>query len=322
MTLFTETKFRQTLQTAFLKWFAAEEISFEQETAAPNCAANQASASTNSPNPQIFGLLDIGTVMGRIIIGGGTPAAAVANGGNTGNGTVGTVTAQTGEQVGTYTVSFTAATAFNVYDPKGALVGSGATGTAFANQLGFTITAGGTAFVAGDSFTVAVPPGSYAANAGNTGNGTCGAVTAKAGCQVGTYSGEFFAATKFNVFDPSGKFVAEGATGTAFANQIGFTITAGGTAFAVGDSFTIAVQPGSSNVTPLNPSAVDGSAVAMGIVVRPQTVPAAATAAVVLAERLVVGLLDYLIWPAGITSTQQAAALAQLAANYVICRPS
>jgi hypothetical protein len=237
MTLFTETKFRQTLQTAFLKWFAAEEISFEQETAAPNCAANQASASTNSPNPQIFGLLDIGTVMGRIIIGGGTPAAAVANGGNTGNGTVGTVTAQTGEQVGTYTVSFTAATAFNVYDPKGALVGSGATGTAFANQLGFTI-------------------------------------------------------------------------------------TAGGTAFAVGDSFTIAVQPGSSNVTPLNPSAVDGSAVAMGIVVRPQTVPAAATAAVVLAERLVVGLLDYLIWPAGITSTQQAAALAQLAANYVICRPS
>ena len=237
MTLFTETKFRQTLQTAFLKWFAAEEISFEQETAAPNCAANQGSASTSSPNPQIGGLLDIGTVMGRIIIGGGTPAAAVANG-------------------------------------------------------------------------------------GNTGNGTCGAVTAKAGCQAGTYTGEFYAATKFSLYNPSGGFVGEGTTGTAFSNQIGFTITAGGTAFVLGDGFSIAVQAGSGNVTPLNPSAVDGSAVAVGIVVRPQTVPAAATAAVVLAERLVVGLLDYLIWPAGITSPQQAAALAQLAANYVICRPS
>ncbi len=86
------------------------------------------------------------------------PAAAVAGGSNTGAGTCSTVTAQTGDQVGTYTVTFTAPTAFHVYDPKGVLVGSGSTGTAFANQIGFTITAGSPAFVAGDSFTVTVPP--------------------------------------------------------------------------------------------------------------------------------------------------------------------
>jgi hypothetical protein len=82
------------------------------------------------------------------------------------------------------------------------------------------------------------------------------------------------------------------------------------------------VQAGSGNVTPLNPSAIDGSAVAMGVVVKAQTVPAAASAAVLLVERQAVLLSDGLIWPAGISSPQQAAALAQLAAAGIICRPS
>ncbi|MGO9683904.1 MAG: head decoration protein [Beijerinckiaceae bacterium] len=320
MALFTQTIQRQTLQSAVLKWFAAEEFSFEQENAAPNCAA--AMPPTPSTGVSLFGLLDVGAVMGRITIGGGTPGSATANGGNTGNGTCGTVTAQTGEQVGTYTISFTAATAFNVTDPKGVLVGSGATGTAFANQLGFTITAGSTAFVAGDSFTVVVPPGAYTANSGNTGNGTCGAITAKAGVQAGTYYGEFTAATKYNLFDPYGKLVGEGATGTAFNNQLGFTITAGGTAFVAGDGFTIGVAAGSGNVTPLNLSAVDGSAVAMGVVIKAQTVPSNATAVVLVVERMAVLLSDGLIWPAGISGAQQTNALAQLAANHIICRAS
>jgi hypothetical protein len=320
MVLYNQTIQRQTLQTAVLKWFAAEEFSFEQENAAPNCAANP--PPTPSTGISLPGVLDVGAVMGRITIGGGTPGSATANGGNTGNGTCGTVAAQTGEQVGTYTVSFTAATAFNVTDPKGVLVGSGSTGTAFANQIGFTITAGGTAFVAGDSFTVVVPPGAYTANSGNTGNGTCGAITAKAGVQAGTYYGEFTAATKFNVFDPYGKLVAEGATGTAFNNQIGFTITAGGTAFVAGDGFTIGVAAGNGNVMPLNVSAVDGSAVAMGVVVKATTVPSNATAAVVVVERQAVLLSDGLIWPAGISGAQQTNALAQLAFAGIICRPS
>jgi hypothetical protein len=321
VTLFTETKFRQTLQSAVLKWFAAEEYSFEQETAAPNCAANP------PPSPQSgqsnAGLLDIGAVMGRIVVGGGTPAAAVAGGSNTGNGTCGTVTAQAGAaQVGAYTITFTGATTFNVTDPKGVLVGTGLTGAAFLNQIGFTITAGGTAFVSGDTFTVAVPPGVYTANSGNTGNGTCSAVTAKAGCQAGTYTGEFIAATKFVLYDPLGPFVGEGSTGAAFSNQLGFTITAGGTAFVVGDGFTVPVQAGSSNVTPVNATAVDGSAVAMGIVMRPATVPAAATAGVLLLERQGVVLADNLIWPTGSSASQIAAWIAQLAGAGIVTRPS
>jgi hypothetical protein len=165
-------------------------------------------------------------------------------------------------------------------------------------------------------------PGSATANAGNTGNGTVGAVTAQAGIQNGTYSIEFLAATKYNVIDPSGKIVGEGATGTAFANQLGFTITAGGTAFAAGDGFTIVVAAGSGKVVPLNPTATDGSAVAMGVVVKQTTVPSGSDASVLLVERQAVLLTDGLIWPSGITGTQQAAALAQLAAAGIICRPS
>lgn len=86
------------------------------------------------------------------------PAATVASaaGANTGNGTLGTLTVNAATaQNGAYTVKFTAATAFTVFDPNGRELASGATGAAYSDGgIGFTITAGGTAFVAGDSFTV------------------------------------------------------------------------------------------------------------------------------------------------------------------------
>lgn len=82
-----------------------------------------------------------------------------ATGGNTGNGTMTagpTVTAGVA-QSGAYTIKFTAATAFQVLDPNGRQLANGATGVAYSDGgIGFTITAGGVAFVAGDSFTVTV----------------------------------------------------------------------------------------------------------------------------------------------------------------------
>lgn len=86
------------------------------------------------------------------------PAATVASapGANTGNGTVGTlsVTAASASP-GAYLVKFTAATTFNVFDPNGRELLPGTTGVAYSDGgVAFTITAGGTAFVAGDSFTV------------------------------------------------------------------------------------------------------------------------------------------------------------------------
>jgi hypothetical protein len=104
------------------------------------------------------GVLDIGTVLGKITTGAATAAAKA---GNTGNGTISAITVNQGAKLGVYKVRFTAATAFQVMDPDGNVIGgNGATGAAFSDDLGFTITAGGTAFVAGDGFDITVAAGS------------------------------------------------------------------------------------------------------------------------------------------------------------------
>jgi hypothetical protein len=97
--------------------------------------------------------------------------AAVA-GANTGTGTVSAVTVNpaTGvNQVGVSTVAFTGATTFNVYDPTGRELKPGTTGTAYSdNGIGFTITTGGTAFVAGDTFAITITNQTIALGLPNT----------------------------------------------------------------------------------------------------------------------------------------------------------
>lgn len=87
----------------------------------------------------------------------GSAVSAPKVGGNTGNGTVsaGPVVDATKALGGVYTINFTAATMFEVLDPNGNQLADGATGVAYSQAgIGFTITAGGTAFVAGDGFTI------------------------------------------------------------------------------------------------------------------------------------------------------------------------
>lgn len=97
----------------------------------------------------------------------GTPSAATAGVGNAGNGTVGTITAGKAVQIGVYTLLATAATTFDVVDPDGVNLGTATAGTPFTSaELNLTVTAGGTAFVAGDTFTVNVPPAGYASYTG------------------------------------------------------------------------------------------------------------------------------------------------------------
>lgn len=97
-------------------------------------------------------------IQGGFEIAPSASAVAAATVGNTGNGTVSAPVVNAATAVsGTYTVEFTAATAFSVFDPNGNELLNGKTGVAYsALGLSFTITAGGTAFVAGDSFTIAV----------------------------------------------------------------------------------------------------------------------------------------------------------------------
>lgn len=84
-----------------------------------------------------------------------TPGAMVGTGNATGGTASATSTAAL--QLGTYTVSMLTATTFVVLDPQGESIGTGATTVAFkSNGLVFTITAGGTPAVAGDTLPIVV----------------------------------------------------------------------------------------------------------------------------------------------------------------------
>lgn len=192
--------------------------------------------------------LPVGTLLGEVT--NGFSAAVAAKVGNTGNGTLamnGSTPVLANAQVGVYRVVFSSATAFQVYSPKGDEIGTGVNGAAFATQLKFQTTAGGTAFVAGDEFDITVVESLYSASesaaGGNTGNGslTLASPAAVNGAQVGAYSVVLTSAAAFQVNDPFGNPVGAGLVGTAFSNQIAFTLAAGGTAFAAGDSFSVSI---------------------------------------------------------------------------------
>lgn len=95
--------------------------------------------------------------------------AIFARGGSdTGNGTTGTITVGTAAKVGVYEGTILAgATTFSLVDPTGVALPNGTLGSAYSqNGLGFTLSNGGTAFVAGDTFTVSVESGTGAMQIG------------------------------------------------------------------------------------------------------------------------------------------------------------
>jgi hypothetical protein len=113
-------------------------------------------------------VLTRGTLIGQqtsAIVGSTATAATVAGGANTGNGTIGSITIGPEVMFGTYRVTMTTATAFNVLDPQNEPVGTGTAGTGFTNpQINLTVTAGGTAFVANDGFNIVINEASGAGN--------------------------------------------------------------------------------------------------------------------------------------------------------------
>lgn len=87
-----------------------------------------------------------------------TPTAA---GGNTGNGTIGSVTVTSAAITGNYLLTITEAAenagTFEVVDPMGLLLGEGTVGVPFtAGGLTFTLADGSTDFAVDDAFTLAV----------------------------------------------------------------------------------------------------------------------------------------------------------------------
>lgn len=98
-----------------------------------------------------------GTVLGLQSV---NALQAVAAATNTGNGSVGALSTDS-LNVGAYTLTATSATEFAVVNPEGVALGTATVGTAFTSaEVGFTVSAGATAFVVGDLFTVTAFPAS------------------------------------------------------------------------------------------------------------------------------------------------------------------
>lgn len=161
---------------------------------------------------------------------GAGPVTAVTPGeGNVGTGTFGAIAIAPPAQVGDYRVELTATgatAAFDVFDPHNELVGTGNVATAFsAGGIGFTLANGGT-MTKGDTWYIAV-----------TDNGVA----------------------LFSVLDPHGFARPNVTVGTAYVDQIDFTLSQGATKFVVGDAFAISVAAGSGKYKPAVATATDGS---------------------------------------------------------------
>lgn len=163
-----------------------------------------------------------------------------------------------------------------------------------------------------------------AAVAGNTGNGTIGPVATGPGVEVATYRltciEPLAGSGKFAVEDPLGRNVGVATVGVEF-NGAGlvFTIAAGGVDFEGGDSFNITVAPGSGKYSVLDMAAFDGTEIATAILYDNVDASASDKPAVITARKAEVSGAA-LVWPAGVTADQKAAAVAQLAALGIIVR--
>lgn len=109
------------------------------------------------------GSLTRGALLGKITHGAAT--AAAKSGGNTGNGTMGTITLGSGVLPGVYSLRVTKAVTnagdFQLKDPNGIVVGIGSVATAFAGGgMSFTLADGSTDFAVGDGFDITVAAGS------------------------------------------------------------------------------------------------------------------------------------------------------------------
>ena len=100
------------------------------------------------------GDLKRGTVLGQQTE---NPVQVVSGAVNTGDGVIGSITLGPAIKTGGYQLTATAITKFNVTSPTGDVLGVATVGTPFVHaEITLTITAGGVAFKAADSFTLNV----------------------------------------------------------------------------------------------------------------------------------------------------------------------
>jgi phage tail sheath protein FI len=155
-----------------------------------------------------------------------------------GNGTMGAVTVVSNNfKPESITAVFTGPSTFTVSGSESGIIGVGQVGSTFtSSKVIFTISAGSTAFSAGDyfEFNLIFKESAYA----GTGNGKITNLVTDANAIAGTWTITFDSPTTFTV--SSGGISSSGAVGSPFDNNyINFTIVAGSVAFVIGDSFTV-----------------------------------------------------------------------------------
>lgn len=176
--------------------------------------------------------------------------------------------------------------------------------------------------------------GTGTAGGGNTGNGTIGGIAITAPAFAGNYLVTMISDTEFEVTNPNGVPISArggtedvgddqvvlgpGTVGVVFnAGGVGFLVTAGATAFAEGDTFTIAVTVSAGGWAPLT-SATTG-AVRYGILygIADTTLNDAPAAAFTRDGEI---NLAELVWDASLTAALQDAAITALNGQGVIAR--
>ena len=163
---------------------------------------------------------------------------------------------------------------------------------------------------------------------GNTGTGalTMDSTTPLlAGVQVGRYTVVCTAASlnagTMTVYDPQGRFLGtHTVAGSAFATEIKFTV-ADATDFVVGDTIYVDIAGAAAKYVQLDVTASSTLAkVAAGILVDDVTAPDGSDAKGVAIVRHAAVAANKLVWPAGISATAKANAIAQLAGKGILVR--
>lgn len=130
----------------------------------------------------------------------------------------------------------------------------------------------------------------------------------------------------FVVEDPDGIIVGHGTVGVAFDGAIKFTLADGGTDFAAGDTAVVTISESAaadSKVVALDPAATNGSQTAWGVsIVKAVAADGVDGSLIAVVRGPAIFASAGLVWPAGISAGDKAAAIAALAAKGIIIRGS
>lgn len=181
------------------------------------------------PDPSYGTGVQNGVYVVRCLGGARSASSAEKAGGNAGDGTMGSLTADATAAVGAWRVICNTAEAdggiFIVLKPDGSFDGVALVGTAYNSSAGinFTIADGAADFEVGDEFVVTVA-------ASVPGDGGV-----------------------FSVVDPHGAVLPNATVGVAYDNQIKFTIGDGATDYIIGDGFdvTVVITGGVAEANPI-----------------------------------------------------------------------